>query len=341
MPATAVPRLKPPVSVRRPLQPTFPGGLMTFPRIISGLLIVTALAWPDRSAAQVTGTRVRIVPGVAEDGAATELWLAMLRKRLPQERYEEVAGVRRPVTGPEAAWAALVRSRLAAFESAMPGLARLFHPVTPPGEVRIVIGNRGAEDAFTHDPTTIGLDLAALQANYGDADRPENGERIARFLRHEYVHLMQKAWWPAHPWDVETPLGAALAEIWAEGLGNYQSLSDRWLSRGGMRSDATTRALAELEPRLLARLAALACAAPGEGARLTADLSWGRFDRKWGALTAALWLSESPGSPDSVLRQFIVAGPGGVWDLAERQLPEPLRTVLREVRLADSLCHPG
>jgi hypothetical protein len=29
--------------------------------------------------------------------------------------------------------------------------------VTPPGS-----GNRGGEDAFTHDPTTIGFDLAAF-----------------------------------------------------------------------------------------------------------------------------------------------------------------------------------
>ena len=35
---------------------------------------------------------------------------------------------------------------------------------------------------------------------------------------------------------------------------------------------------------------------------------------------------------------LVVAGPDGVWDLAERHLPEALRPVLREARLADSLC---
>lgn len=88
----------------------------------------------------------------------------------------------------------------------------------------------------------------------------------------------------------------------------------------------------------MARLAALACATPERGEALTADLSRGHFDRKWGALPAALWLEEEPGEPGEALRRLVVAGPEGVWDLADRHLPAPLRPVLREARLADSLC---
>ena len=71
---------------------------------------------------------------------------------------------------------------------------------------------------------------------------------------------------------------------------------------------------------------------PERARALTADLSRGRFDQKWGALTAALWLQEEPGPPAEALRRFIVAGPAGVWDLADRHLPDALRGVLREVR---------
>jgi tripartite-type tricarboxylate transporter receptor subunit TctC len=39
---------------------------------------------------------------------------------------------------------------------------------------------------------------------------------------------------------------------------------------------------------------------------------------------AALWLEAEPEAPTQALRRFVVAGPGGVWDLAGRHLPEAL-----------------
>ena len=293
---------------------------------------------PARAGAGPAGTELQVVSGTTETGHATEQWLAMLRKRLPGERYEAIASLRKPLTAEERAWAGLIRSRVAEWRRAIPALAELFPQTPVPGRALIVLGNRGAEDAFTHDATTIGFDLAALQANYGDAQLPENTDRMDRFFRHEFVHLLQKAWLPRHPWAINSPLRAALAEIWAEGLGNYQSLSARWLSKDGRRSEAAARALANLEPRFVARLAALACTTPGAAETLLADLSWGPFDRKWGALPAALWLEAEPEKPTEALRRFVVAGPGGVWDLADRHLPESLGAVLREVQAADSLC---
>ena len=281
---------------------------------------------------------LRVVCGVTEAGDATDQWLAMLRKRLSREEYDRVVSLRKPLTTEEQAWAELIRSRVTTWEREIPGLAELFRPIRPPGEVLIVIGNRGAEDAFTHDPTTIGFDLAALQANYDDARLAVNADRMDRFFRHEFVHLLQKAWMPVHPWVMDTPLRTAVAEIWAEGLGNYYSLSARWRSRDGRHSETAVRALAALEPRFVARLAALGCTTPDAAAVLTRDLSWGHFERKWGALTAALWLEGERKAPAEALRNFVVAGPGGVWDLADRHLPAPLRAVLREARMAESLC---
>ncbi len=211
-------------------------------------------------------------------------------------------------------------------------------PIAPPVEVLIVLGNRGTSDAFTHDPTTIGFNLAALQAGYGGAGLGENGDRIDRFFRHEFVHLLQKAWLSVHPWVADSPVRSALLEIWAEGLGNYYSLSDRWMSQDGARSAAAASALAELEPRFVARLSALACTSPEAAAPLTADLSWGRFDQKWGALTAALWLEAEQKRSAAALRDFFRTGPGAVWDLADRHLPDALGAVLDEARAAETLC---
>ena len=285
-----------------------------------------------------TPSVLHVVPGVSHAGYATDLWLAMLRNRLSQAAYDTIASLRKPLTPEEQAWAELIRSRSILWEREIPGLAQLFRPIRPPGDVSIVVGNRGAEDAFTHDPGTIGFDLAALQANYGDARLAVNTDRVDRFFRHEFVHLLQKAWLPVNPWRMDSPLRTALAEIWAEGLGNYYSLSARWRTRDGARSAAADSALAALEPRFVARLAALSCTTPAAAAVLTQDLSWGNFERKWGALTAALWLEGEQKAPAEALRSYVMAGPGGVWDLADRHLPGALRAVLREAAVAESLC---
>ena len=322
-------------------------------RRMATLAVILILVWGTHEAGAQAGTspdsggrrarsgsavELSVVSGVSPTGHASDRWLAMLRKRLPPDRYDSVAPLRRPFTAEDAAWEGLIRSRVASWRGMVDGLAEPFAPTEPPTGVLIVLGNRGAEDAFTHDSVTIGFDLAALQANYGAAGLPENRDRMDRFFRHEFVHLLQKAWTSDHPFPMATPLQSALAEIWAEGMGNYQSLSERWLSRDGRRSPTAARALAELEPRLVARLAALACAAPGAADRLVADLSCGRFDRKWGALPAALWLEAEPGPPTETLRGFVAAGPAAVWTLADRHLAPSLRPVLHEARTADSLC---
>lgn len=282
--------------------------------------------------------KLEVEIGVTETGTATSQWLAMIRKRLPDAEYQAVAPLRKPLAAEEQKWVATIRARVGAWEQEIPGLAVLFDPVTPPPTVRIVLGNRGASDAFTHDPTTIGFDLASMQAEYGDAGLPENGDRLDRIFRHEYVHLLQKAWLAVHPYRADTPLRAAILDMWAEGLGNYFSLSERWRMQGNVRTETAARALAALEPRLVTRLAALACASPQDGAALMADLSIGRFDRKWGAVTPALWLDRERQDAPDALRQLVLAGPDGIWPLAERNLSEPLRPILAETRLAAERC---
>lgn len=276
------------------------------------------------------GERIRIVSGVENDGKATELWQAMARKRHPDAKPLTP----RPMSDAHRRWADLIASRKDSWHREIPALAKHFEPVAGPDLATIVVGNQGAEDAFTHDPRTIGFDVSRLHDEYGDAALPENAARIDRFFRHEYVHLLQKAWVAQHPWDAGTPLRAALFEIWAEGLGNYYSLSSRWHSTNGEPSPAATRALNDLTPRFITRFAALACTT--EGTQLTADLSNGAFDRKWGALPVALWLdAEARNNPDAI-RKFVLAGPEGVWALAERHVSE--RAFLAEARAAASLC---
>lgn len=299
-----------------------------------GFLTTAPLAGPVDST-------LLVVSGTTAAGDATDQWLAMLRKRLSAAEYDSVARLRKHRTPEEESWATLIQSRITSWEGEIPALAGPFQPVAPPGRVLLVLGNRGGGDAFTHDPTTIGFDLAELAAAYGAAAQPQSPALMDRLFRHEFTHLLQKAWLPAHPWLADSPLRAALLDIWLEGLGNYYSMSDRWRRQNGRRGEVAQRALASLEPRLVTRLSALACADSDKAGALLAGLSSGPFDRKWGAVPAALWLEEDQEASAMALRDFIVAGPAGVWELADRHLPESLRLALKEARLADSLCTTG
>ncbi len=282
-----------------------------------------------------------VVTAVSDDGHATGDWLAILRTRLTLARYDSVAPLQPSLTSDEAAWDSLVRSRVPAWIGVAPSITSLYSPAQPPAVVRVVLGNRGGDDAFTADDHTIGFDLSRLLSLYGEANDPANVARIDRFFQHESSHIMQKAWLSVHPWVITSPLHAALFDIWTEGLGNYYSLSNQWLDPQGQLTERARQVLGVLEPRFASNLAALVCADSATAAPLLASLSSGPFDQKWGALPAALWLATEPQPVDSALRRFIVAGPAGVWDLAERHLASPLEDRLKEARLAIPRCERG
>jgi hypothetical protein len=305
-------------------------------RLVQALMLVAFLA--TRPVVAQSAPTVQLVSGVTADGSATGLWLAMIRSRLSTTEYDSVAAIRRVLTERDSEWVALIESRRVAWAREIPALALPFSPVAPPARAVIVLSNRGGADAFAHDSTTIGFDLAELQTSYGAARRPENIDLIDRLFRHEYTHLMQKAWFREHPWHADSPLQAALVDIWLEGQGNYYSLSERWRSTDGRRAEATQLALSVLEPRFIVRLSALACAQPDQVRSLRKGLSSGSFDQKWGALPIALWLEDERPASLEALRRFVLAGPAGVWEFADRHLPAPLRRALAEVRAVDAAC---
>jgi hypothetical protein len=277
-----------------------------------------------------------IVLGVDANGHATQPWQEMIARRLPEDKFREIESLAKPYTPAESAWVRLIQSRRPEWETDVSQLAVPFRPVAAP-EARIVLGNRGGEDAFTHAPHTIGFDVERLNALYGDAGSDKNAALIDHLFHHEYTHLLQKAWVRDHPLRTDTPLNAAIAEMWLEGMGNYYSLSDAWKPLNGNPSPKAMEALQVLEPRFMTRLAALACSASDKARELSRTLSSGPFDRKWGALPVALWLEAESINPDS-LRDFVVAGEDGVWALASRHLTPALRPQLEEIRELEKTC---
>lgn len=281
---------------------------------------------------------VTVVHGTAADGRATDLWLAILRRRLAAQAYDSVAPLIRPLLPEERGWAGLIETRARAWPAEVAPLEALF-PGIRSRPIQVVLGNRGAEDAFTHDSLSIGFDLAALVRAYGPASAADNAERLDRFFRHEAIHTLQKRWLAQHPFPVGAPMDMALLDIWLEGLGNYYSLSRRWYPGPDRAPSAlSAQTLAVLEPRFLARMAALACADSDSALPLLADLSAGPFAQKWGALPAALWLLAEQGADPSALQRFVADGPAGVWQLAQRHLSSELAESLVRTRERAAAC---
>jgi hypothetical protein len=300
------------------------------PRSRLARFVALAALWLVAATAGAT-PRFEVVVAVAADDTATPLWQAMLAARIGADAAQRHAAEARPVSASEQAWVDLIRRQAGLLPAEWPSLQTPFAPAQAPEAIRIVIGNRGGEDAFVHDARTIGFDAARLQAEYGPADDPENVARALRFLRHESTHLLQRAWlaqrppWPDDPWS------RTLLHLWKEGHGNLHSLSDRWwivdadANPAGRYSDLAEDTLAQLVPTLVGRLGALACADPRHVPNLEQGLSMGPFARKWGAVPMALWLKRAQSRHPQALRDFVQAGPAGVPAFIRAQLDEAQR----------------
>ncbi len=126
--------------------------------------------------------------------------------------------------------------------------------------------------------------------------------------------------------EFKSPFEFALWECLTEGLGNYRSLSDKWLQVDGVLTLHAQEVLQRLQPIFVERLAALEPASQEKAAGLMEGLSSGAFEKKWGALRVALWLAQETHGDDRNLRKWVEAGPLGVLELAQKYLPESFET---------------
>lgn len=278
--------------------------------------------------------RVLVTLAVSADGSPTPVW----REAVIRLRGVAVEMRAKPLSEQEKRWLRLIRDRSIRWPAESAAVATNFPGIHGPAQVRVIVGNQAAEDAFVHDADTIAFDVGRLTSIYGDASSPANAERIDRFFRHEYAHLLQKRWLAKHPFVAKRPLNRALLGMWSEGIGNYYSLSEKWRLPSGQLSPAARDTLERLAPIVAARLAALSCATDAGEARLTADLSMGPFDRKWGALPVALWLAEESAASPTALKNFVAAGPDGVWAMLERHLRPPLTQVIAAAEMQNERC---
>lgn len=272
----------------------------------------------------VSGIEVRL--GVGADGKASDEWLAALETRLPPEQFAKIKENKKPLGEPERKWLKLLEQTARAWVSRRPRLQIPFGKTKAPENLTILAGNQGGDDGFTYLGNVICIELAALAENYGDAESAENRSRLLRILDHEYTHLLHHEWFRRNPPDLSTPFGRALRDSLAEGIGNYRSLSARWIDEKGALTKHAEATLKELEPVFVERLTKLRRArTPDEEALLRQNLSRGQFNKKWGALTVALWLARETRGDERNLRKWIRRGPRGVIRLARKYLPDELK----------------
>jgi len=230
-------------------------------------------------------------------------------------------------------WADLVRRKASTWATWTDSLMIPFGDVALPDTVLILLGTIGGEDAFTPSNSEIAFDLSRLYDIYGPATDVENENRIDRFYAHEVTHLLHKAWQTDHVVTLQSPLDVALWDCLVEGLGNYRSLSAKWVSGDGELTEHAHATLDRLQPILVERLVALSTSTDEQAAPLMQGLSSGPFADKWGALTTALWLAQEAAGDPVALQPWVEAGPAGILELARTHLPDSLGQDLSVIEL--------
>ena len=261
----------------------------------------------------------------SSDSVATAAWLRAIHHWHDEEALSAIHANKKGLSEEEALWAGLIKGKVSTWLTMIDSLQIPFQAVTPPDTVGILLGNQGGEDAFVYAHATICFDLDKLQSQYGSASTSANSGRIDRFFAHEFTHVLHKAWRKKRGLELASPFDHALWECLTEGLGNYRSLSDRWISSGGNLTPHAREVLLRLQPVFVERLTALQYATAETAEPLLAGLSMGPFDQKWGALTVALWLAQEARDDDHHLQKWVETGPMGVLMLAQKYLPEDLR----------------
>jgi hypothetical protein len=269
---------------------------------------------------------------VREDGTASPVWTEGIAIAIGEEAAEAFARESIPLSPHAEAWLGVLEAALPRIEVRAAEVAALFD--VPLMNALVVVGNRGSSDGFGWAPDYIGINVQAFAETYGppDEDAPD---RMVRIVAHEYLHLLTYAFYPNHRELRQTPLDRALWTIYFEGIGDYVSVSRRWHPDGqGKYSQVTDDTLRKLEPIFVERLEKLATATDADEKELRAGITMGKFDRKWGSLTFALWLhSEAKRcGEEQTLRAVIRMERDSVLPLALRYAAPGLQTRLEALQ---------
>ena len=253
-------------------------------------------------------------------------WNMALETRMSAARIDSFARLQRALTKEELEWEKLIAAKASRWNSFKDSLQQPFGKLPISDTIYVMLGFLGSDDGFTFGLQTVCLDLTALQSAYGDAQIPENFERIDRIFSHEYTHLLHKLWAKKSGYVPRTYKDSIWWECLYEGIGMYRSLNPKWLPVENELPVLTKNTLEKLIPIFVDRFIRIETAAnlsAEEKEDLHTNLSRGMVNQKWGAFPVAIWLAlEADENPDN-LAKWIAKGPSIIRELAIRWLPEP------------------
>jgi hypothetical protein len=298
-------------------------------RLIVYSLIVLFVFATSHAGAQSTfnssSGSVEVKLGLEAGGAITDEWYLAIKDRIPKSDVDTIKATSKPLSDGERRWLDLIRRSAAGWSERRDMLHVPFAGIQLPEKIYILVGNQIGDDGFTFRNDTVCVDVGAMEKNYGDAGAEENRQRLIRLLDHEYTHLVHHEWIRRNPISLKTPLYRALRDLIVEGVGNYRSLSSKWIDPRGNLTKLAKDTLRELQPIFVDRLNRLSTADESVESELRKGLSRGPFNKKWGALTVALWLAQEAKGDDRKLARWIEKGPRGIIEMANRRLPKELK----------------
>ncbi len=270
-----------------------------------------------------TGKDTIIVkPGYPENGISAE-WKNALVSRMNSFHLDSFSQLQRTLTKEEKAWENLIISKATTWNTFKDSLSIPFIDVEISETIYVLTGYLGDNDGFTYGNQTVCLDLTALNRAYGEADLPENDNRIDRIFAHEYTHLLHKGWARKNKLKLETFKDSILWECMYEGIGMYRSLNPKWKPVNGELPVISKNALEYLYPIFVSRLTTIQTAnrlTATEKEQLNKNLSRGLVNQKWGAFPVAIWLTLEANGDEKKLQAWIDKGPPAVITLAKKYL---------------------
>jgi len=274
--------------------------------------------------------QITLLYGVNHSGFVTDDWLEFAEngELLTKDKRSKVV---KKLTVEEKEWANLIASRIILWETQFNKIAVPYATTEIPKKVSVVVGNRGWRDAFVQPlkfPSKIFFNLSVFVKSYGSGKDLKNQNRIDRIFAHEFTHLLQDRWSHKNPYQLTNHIERALVGAYKEGFGHFRSISNKWKDKNGHITEHAEKTLKSLEVVFVDRMILLKDATDDEATILMKGLSMGPFNKKWGALTVALWLVKEAKGNDEKLIKWVDLGPQGIITLANNHLPDKLKEKL-------------
>lgn len=269
------------------------------------------------------GIATVIVKTAIIDNSISGEWKKALKTRMSQESIDSFVQLKRALSADEIAWKKLIESKAIIWNGLRDSLAVPFTEIDLNDTIFVLLGFLGVDDGFSYGDQTVCLDVTALLRAYGNAGLPENNYRIDRIFSHEYTHLLHKAWARKNNLLLPGFKDSMLWECLYEGIGMYRSLNPKWLPVDDRLPVITTDALETLYPIFLERMKTVHSSlslTPIEKEKLSASLSRGQVNKKWGAFPVAIWLALEANENPRHIAKWIKKGPASVIELARKYI---------------------